>query len=157
MENSIYIEIEPWRLDSSPHDWFPCAACLTRIVSEHDSHHSDVIMCAVASQIIGVAIVCSAVCWGADQRKKSSASRAFVRGIHRWPVDSPNKGPVTRKMFLFDDVIMIEHRTSPALHENMTVLANSHVMVEQQTKVILMTGTASSRIHHSSGSLKTVP
>ena len=43
----------------------------------------------------------------ADQRKhQSSASLAFVRGIHRWPVNSPHKGPVTRKMFPFDDVIM---------------------------------------------------
>ena len=43
-----------------------------------------------------------------DQRKhKSSASLAFVRGIHRWPVNSPHKGPVTRKMFSFDDVIDI--------------------------------------------------
>ena len=41
------------------------------------------------------------------QRKhQSSASLAFVRGIHRWPLKSPHKGPVTRKMFLFDDVIM---------------------------------------------------
>ena len=29
-----------------------------------------------------------------------------MRGIHRWPVNSPHKGPVTRKMFPFDDVIM---------------------------------------------------
>ena len=29
-----------------------------------------------------------------------------VRGIHRSSVDSPHKGPVTRKMFPFDDVIM---------------------------------------------------
>ena len=36
----------------------------------------------------------------------SSASQAFVRGINRWPVDSPHKGPVTRKMFPFDDIIM---------------------------------------------------
>ena len=44
--------------------------------------------------------------WGFAQRKhQSSASLAFVRGIHRWPVDSPHKGPVTRKMFPFDDVI----------------------------------------------------
>ena len=35
----------------------------------------------------------------------SSASLAFVRGIHRWPEDSPIKGPVTRKMFPFEDVI----------------------------------------------------
>ena len=31
---------------------------------------------------------------------------AFVRGIHRWPVNSPHKESVTRKMFPFDDVIM---------------------------------------------------
>ena len=30
----------------------------------------------------------------------------FVRGIHRAPVNSPHKWPVTRKMFPFDDVIM---------------------------------------------------
>ena len=45
---------------------------------------------------------------GADQRKhQNSASLAFVRGIRRWPVNSPHKRPVTRKMFPFDDVIMI--------------------------------------------------
>ena len=44
---------------------------------------------------------------GADLRKhKSSTSLAFVRGIHQWLVISLHKGPVTRKMFLFDDVIM---------------------------------------------------
>ena len=64
-------------------------------------------MSAMASQITGVSIVCSAVCSGADQRKiQSPASLASVRWIHRWPVDSPHKGPVTRKMFPFDDIIM---------------------------------------------------
>ena len=29
-----------------------------------------------------------------------------MRGIHRWPVNSYHKGPVTRKLFPFDDVIM---------------------------------------------------
>ena len=44
----------------------------------------------------------------ADQRKhQSSASLAFVRRIHRGPVNSPHKWPVTRKMFPFGDVIMI--------------------------------------------------
>ena len=43
----------------------------------------------------------------ADQTKhQSSASLAFVRGIHRWPVNFPHKWPVTRKMFTFDDVIV---------------------------------------------------
>ena len=70
-------------------------------------YYSDVIMGAVASQITDVSIVCLNVCSGADQRKhQSSASLAFVRGTHRWSVDSPYKGPVTRKMFPLDDVIM---------------------------------------------------
>ena len=51
-------------------------------------------MGAMASQIIDVWIVHSNVCSGTDQRKhQSSVSLAFVRGIHRWPVYSPHKGP----------------------------------------------------------------
>ena len=37
----------------------------------------------------------------------------LVRGIQRWPVDSPHKGPVTRKRFLFDDVIMVKTNEKP--------------------------------------------
>ena len=45
-------------------------------------------------------VVYSTVCSCADKRKRqSSASLAFVRGIHRWPVNSLYKGPVTRKMY----------------------------------------------------------
>ena len=63
---------------------------------------------AMASQITSLAIVYTIVYSGADQRKhQSSASLAFVRGIHQWPVNSPHKWPVTRKMFPFDDVIMM--------------------------------------------------
>ena len=72
----------------------------------YQRHYSDVIMGAMASQITSLTIVCSTVYSGADQRKhQSSASLAFVRGIHRWPMNSPHKLPVTRKMFPFDDVI----------------------------------------------------
>ena len=79
-------------------------------------HYCDVIMGAIASQITGVSIVFSTVCSGADQRKhQSSASLVFVRGIHRGPVNSPHKGPVTRKMFPFDDVIMVQCITIPSL------------------------------------------
>ena len=71
------------------------------------AQYNDVIMSAVASQITSLTIVYWSVYSGADQRKhQSSASLAFVGGIHRWPVNSPHKGPVTRKMFPFDDVIM---------------------------------------------------
>ena len=65
-------------------------------------------MSAVASQITSVSIVHSTVCSGEDQRKQqSSTSLAFVKGIHRWPVNSSHKGPATQIMFPFDDVIMI--------------------------------------------------
>ena len=71
-------------------------------------HYSNVILSAMASQITGVWIVCSTVCSGADKKKhQSSVSLAFVRGIHRWRVGSRHKGPVTRKMFPFDDTIMM--------------------------------------------------
>ena len=61
----------------------------------------------IASQITSLTSVYSAVYSDPDQRKhQSSASLAFVRGIHRGPVNSPHKWPVTRKMFPFDDVIM---------------------------------------------------
>ena len=69
---------------------------------------NDVIMDAIASQVTSLMIVYSTVYSDADQRKhQSSASLAFVRGIHRGPVNSPHKWPVTRKMFPFDDVIMM--------------------------------------------------
>ena len=70
-------------------------------------HYNEVIMSALASQITSLTIVYSTVCSGVDQRKhQSSASLAFVRGIHRWSVNSPHKWPVTREMFPFDDVIV---------------------------------------------------
>ena len=71
-------------------------------------HYCDVIMKTIASQITSLTIVYLTVNSGTDHRKhQSSASLAFVRGIHRRPVNSPHKGPVTRKMFPCDDVIMI--------------------------------------------------
>ena len=70
-------------------------------------HYNDVIMRVISSQITNLTIVYSTIYSGADQRKhQSSASLAFVPGIHRSPVNSPHKCPVTRKMFPFDDVIM---------------------------------------------------
>ena len=69
---------------------------------------NDVIMGSMASQIASLTIVYSIVYSRADQRiHQSSASLAFVRGIHQWPVNSPHKWPVTRKMFPFNDVIML--------------------------------------------------
>ena len=76
-------------------------------------HHNDIMISAMASQITGVLIVCSSVGSGADQRiHQSSASLAFVWGIHRWPVNSPLEGPMTWKMFPFDDAIVVRAECS---------------------------------------------
>ena len=68
-----------------------------------NDHYIDVIMSAMPSQITSLTIIYSNVYPGANQRKhKSSASLVVVRGIHWWPVDSPQKRPVTQKMFPYD-------------------------------------------------------
>ena len=78
---------------------------ICRYVAETIKH--DVIMSAIASQITSIPIVCSSVGSGADQRtNQRSASLAFVRGIHRSPVNFPLQSTATRKMFPFDDIIM---------------------------------------------------
>ena len=92
--------------DEDIHNMTICCTYCFRPFSS--THYSAVMMSAIASQITSLTTVYSTVSSGVDQRKqRSSVSLAFVRGIHRWPVNSPHKGPVTRKMFLFDDVIMI--------------------------------------------------
>ena len=85
------------------------------------SHYCDVLMGATASRITSLTIVYSSVSSqitsltivylsvssGTDQRKhQSSASLAFVRGIHRWLVNSPRKGSVIGKSIPFYNVIM---------------------------------------------------
>ena len=88
-------------------------------------HYDDVRMGAIASQITSLTIVYSTVYSDVDQSKhQSSASLAIVWKIHRGPVNYPHKRPVTRKMFPFDDVIMVNsqmdryHSYFP-LHKNL--------------------------------------
>ena len=77
------------------------------------THHHEITTSAMMSQITGIWTVCSLVCSGAHQRNhQSSVLLTFVRGIHQWLVDSPHKGPVTRKMFPFDYIIMIRSGTA---------------------------------------------
>ena len=65
-------------------------------------------MSVMASQITSLTIVYSTVHSGVDARKQqSSTSLAFVKGMR--PVNSPHKGPVMRKNFPFDDVIMSKY------------------------------------------------
>ena len=78
----------------------PSAICMWWPHEGITQHYNDAIMSAMASQITSLTIVYSTVCSGAGQRKhQSSPSLAFVRGIHRWPVNCLHKGPVTRKCF----------------------------------------------------------
>ena len=74
---------------------------------DHKNHHSDVTMSIMASQITGDSSFFSRLYRLTS--KKTSQSRCywpFVRGIYRWRVDSPHKGPVKWKPFPFGDDIM---------------------------------------------------
>ena len=87
------------------HSYIPCFCLiiwLVSILAQLYHNYSEVTMSAMASQFTGISMVYATVCSCADQRKhQSSASLAFMRGIHRSPVISPHKGPVTRKTFTY--------------------------------------------------------
>ena len=88
---------------------FTCECILIGTALECNCHYIDGIMTMVASQITRLTVVYSIVYSGTDQRKhQSSASLAFVVGNSPGPVNSPHKGPVTRKMVPFDDVIILD-------------------------------------------------
>ena len=89
-------------------------------------------MSMMTSQITSLTIVYSIVYSGLVQRKhESSTSLAFVWGIHRWPVNSQHKGPVTRKMFPFDDVMLNFYTIPSILILNFTlVIMQSHVVMQ---------------------------
>ena len=98
----------------------------------HKYHFDDVIISVMVPQTTGILIVYSTVCSGTDQRKhQSSVSLAFVRWIHQWLVNSPHKGPVTRIMFSFDDIIMAE-----LLLEMYSALANCHNSIGPQYLIL---------------------
>ena len=114
--NAYYIFnlVRPIRLQTKPHTLL-CPVTVnkpTLLPAEVEfslwiQHWNNVIMCTRRSQITSITIVYSTVYSDADQIKHpSSASMAFVRGIHRTPVNSTHKWPVTRKMLSFDDVIL---------------------------------------------------
>ena len=93
-------------------------------------HYSHVIMSTMASEITSLTIVYSTIYSGADQSVHlSSASLIFVRGIQRWLVNSPHKWLVTRKMFPFDDVIMLRHIKYPGTYHFYTF---AHGQSEQE-------------------------
>ena len=125
-----------------------------RYTVESVTHYGDVIMDEIASQITSLTIVYSTVYSDEDQRKhQSSASLAFVRGIHRGPVNSPHKWPVTRKMFPFDDVIMGELWGASHVFFvwKLAVITSPHCMLFFQSGRLndraMFNTTATNRIH----------
>ena len=89
------------------------------------SHYIDVILTTVVSQITSVRVVYSIVYSDADQRKTSKLSvTGHCGGISPGPVNSPHKGPVTRKMFPFDDAIMKNQATSMDNANQIYILLN---------------------------------
>ena len=75
-------------------------------------NYSDAIKSALASQITGVLIIHSTVRWG--RSKKTPKLRVIGLCVGNSPVtgEFPAQRPVTRKMFPFDDVIIIFQRWS---------------------------------------------
>ena len=64
-------------------------------------------MTVMSSQITGQQTVCSTLSSDKQHRNiKGPYYRPFVKGVHRWRVDSSHKGTVTQNTFSFDDVIM---------------------------------------------------
>ena len=71
-------------------------------------YYNDVIMSAMESQITSLTIVHPTVY---SRRRSKNTSKLRVTGLcDWWPVNTPHKGPVTRKMFPFDDVIVRIHK-----------------------------------------------
>ena len=101
----IYQNLWDWRL--------PACMCVV-LVLKVPIHYIDVIMATMASQITSLTVVYSTVYSDADQRKhQSSASLAFVWGIHRDRWIPRTKGQLRGKMFPFDDVIMLSNFPKP--------------------------------------------
>ena len=108
-DQSTLVQVMAWCRQAPSHCLSQCwPRSLSLYSVTRPQHYNNVIMGEMASQITSLTIVYSNVYSGGDQSKhQSTASLAFVLGIHRGPVNSPHKWIVTRKLFPFDDVIMM--------------------------------------------------
>ena len=79
---------------------------ISQTTYEKKTHYSDVIMSMMASKITSLTIIYATVYSGADEKKTSTLR---VTGLSPVTGQFPAQGPVTRKMFPFDDVIMHWH------------------------------------------------
>ena len=95
--NAFLIIYVAWRPLRGPLAQYPIVLVQPRTAThlKISRHYCDV-------KITVVSNVYSTFCSGADPRNiRAPGHWLFVKGIHRWPVDSPHKGLITRKMFPF--------------------------------------------------------
>ena len=71
------------------------------------NHYNDVTTGAMASQITSLTVVYSTVCSGRSKKTSKLRVTGLCAGISLGTGEFPHKWPVTRKMFPFDDVIML--------------------------------------------------
>ena len=106
--HTIWCQQDRSRATTISHTLIPCTQIGLCMPCANQYHYNNVIMNAIVCQITASRFFTQALIQAHIKEKNQSfASLALVRGIHRWPVNSPHKGPVTRKMFPFDDLIMI--------------------------------------------------
>ena len=104
--------------------------------SHLSTHYCDVIMTSVASQITSLAVVYSIVYSDADERKhQSSASLAFVRGIHRDRWIPRTKGQSRGKCFHLMTSSWTEGTINQQLEHSS---ANSKQINEEKTLLFLL-------------------
>ena len=102
--------LAPWTLLSGMTSWHG------NVYNEIGSlHYNDVIMSTIASQITSLRIVYSTVIRAQIKENIKVLRHWPLCGESPGPVNSPHKGPVTRKMFPFDDVIMVMRTTGNQL------------------------------------------
>ena len=70
------------------------------------------IMSAMGSQLTSVLFVWLTIKFIGVQENKALCDWPLCGELHRWAVNSPQKGQITWKMFPFDGVIMFIHPTS---------------------------------------------
>ena len=84
-------------------------------VPKNAVHYGDVIMSAMASQFTGVSIVCSII-FSASKKTSKLRVTGLCGGNPPATGGSTQRGPVTRKMFPFDDVIMWQYQQQKGGH-----------------------------------------
>ena len=126
-------------------------------------YHSDFIIGAMVSQIIGLSVACLTFCSGADQRKhQSSVSLAFVRGIHRWQVNSPQRASNASNLsiwwrhhdhdYIAQNLLRNTHWRNNALHTHISMMTSSNGKNFRVTRLLCGEFTGERRIPHTKAS-----